>query len=62
MRRAASLEAYQAKVSKDKGMVRAKVPTPLLRDLGARPGNYVVFKKTGAGVVMEVKKKRLARS
>ncbi|HEV7858863.1 MAG TPA: hypothetical protein VGO91_09565 [Pyrinomonadaceae bacterium] len=62
MRRATSLEEYQAKVSKDNGIARAKVPSPLLRDLGAKPGNYVVFKKTDSGVVMEVKKKKLARS
>jgi hypothetical protein len=62
MRRASSLEKYQAKVSKDNGIVRAKVLSPLLRDLGAKPGNYLVFKKTDSGVVVEVKKKKLARS
>jgi hypothetical protein len=58
MRRAISLEEYQAKISKDNGMVRAKVPSPLLRDLGAKPGNYLVFRKTDSGVVVKVKKKK----
>ncbi len=58
MRRAASLEAYQAKISNDNGITRAKVPSPLLRDLGAKAGQYVVFKKTDSGIVMEVKKKK----
>jgi hypothetical protein len=57
-RQAASFEQYQAKVSKDNGIVRAKVPSPLLRDMGAKPGNYVVFKKTDSGVLIEVKKKK----
>lgn len=49
MRRAISLEQYQAKITDDNGITRAKVPAPLLRDLGAKPGQYVVFRKTGSG-------------
>jgi hypothetical protein len=39
-------------------MARAKVPSPLLRDRGAKPGHYVVFKKTDAGVLIEIKKRK----
>jgi hypothetical protein len=60
-RRAASLEKYQAKISNDNGMIRAKVPSPLLRDLGAKPGHYVVFSKTDSGVMLKVLKKRIKR-
>jgi hypothetical protein len=58
VRRAASLEEYQARISNDNGMTRAKVPSPLLRDLGAKPGHYVVFSKTNSGVMVKVLKKR----
>ncbi len=58
MRHAVSREEYQAKVSEDNGLMRAKIPAPLLRDMKAKPGQYVVFKKTGSGVTIEVKKKK----
>jgi antitoxin component of MazEF toxin-antitoxin module len=57
-RRAASLVEYRAKISEDNGMTRAKIPSPLLRDLGAKPGQYVVFRKTDSGMVIEVKKRK----
>jgi len=57
-RRATSSEKYQSKITNDNGIARAKVPSPLLRDMGAKPGHYVVFKKTDAGVLTEVKKKK----
>ena len=40
---------YRAKVTNDAGLVRGKVPSPLIRELGGRPGDYMVFHYDGAG-------------
>lgn len=61
MRPVVSSETYQAKVTDDNGITRAKVPSPLLRDLGAKPGQYVVFRKTDDGVLLELKKTKPSR-
>jgi hypothetical protein len=37
-------EEYRAKVTDDTGLVRGRVPCPLLRDIGARPGDQLVFR------------------
>lgn len=37
-------EEYRAKVTDDTGLVRGRVPCPLLRDIGARPGDRLVFR------------------
>jgi hypothetical protein len=42
---------YQAKLLEDNGVVRGRIPAPLIRDLGGRPGDYLVFKTDGAGSV-----------
>ena len=42
---------YQAKVTDDSGRTRSKVPIPLLRQMGARAGDYMMFRLTGAGKV-----------
>ena len=42
---------YQAKVTNDSGILRGKIPSPLVRDLGARAGDYIVFRSDGAGNV-----------
>ena len=34
---------YQAKVINDAGLTRARVPSPLLRTLGAIAGDHVIF-------------------
>jgi hypothetical protein len=57
-RQATSREEYQAKVSNDNGITRAKVPAPLLRDMKAKPGSYLTFRLNGNEVVMRVKKKK----
>jgi hypothetical protein len=58
-RQATSLEEYQAKISNDSGITRAKVPAPLLRDMKARPGSYLSFRLNDAGeAVMKVSKKK----
>ena len=42
---------YQAKVTNDSGILRGKIPSPLVRDLGARAGDYILFRSDGAGNV-----------
>lgn len=46
---------YRAKVIEDNGLTRGRVPSPLLRVMGARPGDYMVFRLTSSGeAVMRV--------
>lgn len=40
---------YQAKVTDDGGLTRGKVPSPLLREMGARPGDYMIFRLSDSG-------------
>jgi hypothetical protein len=40
---------YQAKVTNDSGVLRGKIPSPLVRSLGAREGDYIIFRSDGAG-------------
>jgi hypothetical protein len=49
---------YQAKVTFDTGIARARVPTPLLTAMGARPGDYMSFQIVGRREVVM----RLARA
>jgi hypothetical protein len=49
---------YRAKVSTDTGMARGRVPTPLLKHIGARPGDYLTFRLVSTGEVVM----RLSRS
>lgn len=42
---------YRAKITDDAGIVRGKVPSPLIRELGGRPGDYMVFSYDGASKV-----------
>ncbi|MGB9180405.1 MAG: hypothetical protein WCB68_14325 [Pyrinomonadaceae bacterium] len=49
---------YLAKVINDNGLTRGKVPAPLLRQIGARAGDYMISRQTGAGKV----EMRLSRS
>ena len=37
-------EEYRAKVTDDGGLLRGRVPCPLLRDIRARPGDQIVFR------------------
>jgi hypothetical protein len=62
MRRATSLEEYQAKIAEDNGIVRAKVPSPLLRDMKAKPGSYLTFRLNDSGeAIMKVSKAKKTR-
>ena len=42
---------YQARVTDDAGILRGKIPSPLVRELGARAGDYIVFRRDTAGRV-----------
>jgi hypothetical protein len=42
---------YRAKLTNDAGVIRGKIPSPLVRSLGGRPGDYVVFNADGGGKV-----------
>jgi hypothetical protein len=42
---------YQAKVTNDTGILRGKIPSPLVRELGARAGDYITFRRDDTGRV-----------
>jgi hypothetical protein len=42
---------YRARLANDAGVIRGKIPSPLVRELGGRPGDYMVFRSEGAGRV-----------
>jgi hypothetical protein len=42
---------YRAKLTDDSGVIRGKIPSPLVRALGGRPGDYMVFRSDAAGKV-----------
>jgi hypothetical protein len=42
-------DEYQSKVTEDAGLKRGRVPMPLLRDMGARAGDHLVFRVGEAG-------------
>ncbi|HYJ46612.1 MAG TPA: hypothetical protein VEV81_08350 [Pyrinomonadaceae bacterium] len=42
---------FKAKLTNDAGVIRGKIPSPLVRMLGGRPGDYVVFNADGGGNV-----------
>jgi hypothetical protein len=35
---------YRARLADDAGVVRGKIPSPLVREMGGRPGDYMVFR------------------
>jgi hypothetical protein len=52
-------EEYRAKVTDDNGLKRGRVPCPLLNDIGARRGDYLIFRQEDSGkVVMELSRLR----
>jgi uncharacterized protein (DUF2249 family) len=57
-RRPSEASQFQAKVALDQEIVRGKIPSPLLRQMGARPGDYMIFSlaETGEAIM------RLSRS
>jgi len=57
-RKPSDASEFQAKIALDQEMVRGKIPSPLLRQMGARPGDYMTFRlaETGEAIM------RLSRS
>jgi hypothetical protein len=50
---------YRAMISDEGGIVRGRIPSPLVRDMGARAGDYMIFRSDGAGqVTMSVLRSR----
>lgn len=42
---------YRAKLTDDAGVIRGKIPSPLVKELGGRPGDYMVYRSDGMGKV-----------
>lgn len=42
---------YRARIANDSGVIRGKIPSPLVREMGARPGDYMVFHLDSSGKV-----------
>ena len=52
-------EEYRAKITSDNGLTRGRVPCPLLHDMSARPGDYLIFRQDESGkVVMQLSRLR----
>ncbi|HKC62925.1 MAG TPA: hypothetical protein VKB86_04775 [Pyrinomonadaceae bacterium] len=52
-------DEYRAKVIDDSGLVRGRIPTPVLNLMGTRPGDSVTFRPTRSGeVIMRVSRAR----
>jgi hypothetical protein len=55
-------DEYQAKITVDTGMARGRVPTPLLKLMGARVGDYLTFRLASSGeVVMRLSRAKPAK-
>jgi hypothetical protein len=48
------VDEYQARVIDDSGIVRSRVPSPLLQRMGARPGDHVAFRPHGSTATMRI--------
>jgi len=48
-RKPSEASEFQARIALDNEMVRGKIPSPLLRQMGARPGDYMTFRLVGTG-------------
>ena len=56
-------DEYHSKVTVDTGMARARVPTPLLKVMGARVGNYLTFRLASSGeAIMRLSSSRVKPS
>ncbi len=49
---------YQSKVTFDTGLSRSRVPAPILKAIGARPADYLIFRLASTGEAIM----RLARA
>jgi hypothetical protein len=50
MAKGESLE-FHAKLLEDNGVVRGRIPAPLINQLGGRPGDSLIFRTDGSGSV-----------
>ncbi|HEX8845746.1 MAG TPA: hypothetical protein VF791_13925 [Pyrinomonadaceae bacterium] len=58
MRQREELE-HQSKVIDDNGLIRSRVPCPILKAIGARPGDHMIFRLDNSGkVIMRVSHSR----
>jgi hypothetical protein len=48
-RKPSEASEFQAKIALDQEMMRGKIPSPLLRQMGARPGDYIIFRLVSSG-------------
>jgi hypothetical protein len=55
---------YRAKVTDDKGLTRGRVPCPLLSAMGARPGDYMIFRlmRSGEAIMRMSRSKETGRA
>jgi hypothetical protein len=61
-RRSSEASQFQAKVALDQEIVRSKIPSPLLRQMGARPGDHMIFSLAETGeAIMRLSRSRGAR-
>ena len=42
---------YRARLANDAGVIRGKIPSPLVREMGGRPGDYMIFRMDVSGRV-----------
>jgi len=42
---------YRAKLTDDSGVIRGKIPSPLVREMGGRPGDFVVYRRDDGGKI-----------
>jgi bifunctional DNA-binding transcriptional regulator/antitoxin component of YhaV-PrlF toxin-antitoxin module len=42
-------DEYQSKVTADTGLTRGRVPAPLLKHIGAKPGDRLIFRVDESG-------------
>jgi hypothetical protein len=53
---------YRAKITDDNGLTRGRIPTPLLSQMGARPGDYTNFRLSSSGeAIMSISRSRGAK-
>ncbi len=59
-------EEYRAKITNDRGLTRGRVPCPLLNEINAHPGDYLIFRLNASGQVIvrlsRTRKKTVKRS
>jgi hypothetical protein len=61
-RKPSDASEFKAKIALDQEIVRGKIPSPLLRQMGARPGDYMTFRLSTSGeVIMSLSRSRGTR-